>query len=116
MIYDGIHMLAQSAVVGGFWPWREAIDKVEALEPATSSPVTRTRSSTTTPTVRSRSRGSTSTTPTNSANREPRWTSSTPSSSAPNPRAESVGGVSAIYGAREHPAEDARKYALAGWL
>ena len=25
-------------------------------------------------------------------------------------------GVSAIYGAREHPGEDARRYALAGWL
>jgi hypothetical protein len=24
--------------------------------------------------------------------------------------------VSAIYGAREHPGEDARKYALSGWL
>src|SRR3954462_15096265 len=25
-------------------------------------------------------------------------------------------GASAIYGAREHPGDDARKYALAGWL
>jgi hypothetical protein len=25
-------------------------------------------------------------------------------------------GVSAIYGVREHPGEDARKYVLAGWL
>ena len=34
MIYNGVHMyLAQSAVVGGFGPWRDAIDKVEALEP-----------------------------------------------------------------------------------
>ena len=34
VIYNGVHMyLAQSAVVGGFGPWREAIDKVEALKP-----------------------------------------------------------------------------------
>ena len=34
VIYNGVHMyLAQAAVVGGFGPWREAIDKVEALKP-----------------------------------------------------------------------------------
>jgi glyoxylase-like metal-dependent hydrolase (beta-lactamase superfamily II) len=34
VIYNGAHMyLAQSVAVGGFEPWREAIDKVEALEP-----------------------------------------------------------------------------------
>jgi glyoxylase-like metal-dependent hydrolase (beta-lactamase superfamily II) len=34
VIYNGVHMyLAQSVVVGGFGPWREAIDKVEALKP-----------------------------------------------------------------------------------
>ena len=34
VIYNGVHMyLAQSAVVGGFGPWRDAIDKVEALKP-----------------------------------------------------------------------------------
>jgi glyoxylase-like metal-dependent hydrolase (beta-lactamase superfamily II) len=34
VIYNGVHMyLAQAAIVGGFGPWREAIDKVEALEP-----------------------------------------------------------------------------------
>jgi glyoxylase-like metal-dependent hydrolase (beta-lactamase superfamily II) len=34
VIYNGVHMyLAQSASVGGFSPWRAAIDKVEALEP-----------------------------------------------------------------------------------
>jgi glyoxylase-like metal-dependent hydrolase (beta-lactamase superfamily II) len=33
-IYNGAHMyLGQSVVVGGFAPWREAIDKVEALRP-----------------------------------------------------------------------------------
>jgi glyoxylase-like metal-dependent hydrolase (beta-lactamase superfamily II) len=33
-VYNGVHMyLAQAAIVGGFGPWREAIDKVEALEP-----------------------------------------------------------------------------------
>jgi glyoxylase-like metal-dependent hydrolase (beta-lactamase superfamily II) len=34
-IYNGVHMyLAQSVIVGGFGPWRAAIDKVEALGPA----------------------------------------------------------------------------------
>ena len=34
VIYNGVHMyLAQSVIVGGFGPWRDAIDKVEALEP-----------------------------------------------------------------------------------
>jgi glyoxylase-like metal-dependent hydrolase (beta-lactamase superfamily II) len=34
VIYNGVHMyLAQTAVVGGFGPWRHAIDKVEALKP-----------------------------------------------------------------------------------
>ena len=33
-IYNGVHMyLAQSVLVGGFGPWRAAIDKVEALRP-----------------------------------------------------------------------------------
>jgi glyoxylase-like metal-dependent hydrolase (beta-lactamase superfamily II) len=34
VIYNGVHMyLAQSALVGGFGPWRAAIAKVEALRP-----------------------------------------------------------------------------------
>ena len=34
VIYNGVHMyLSQSAIVGGFGPWRDAIDKVEALKP-----------------------------------------------------------------------------------
>jgi glyoxylase-like metal-dependent hydrolase (beta-lactamase superfamily II) len=34
VIYNGVHMyLAQPAILGGFDPWRAAIDKVEALEP-----------------------------------------------------------------------------------
>jgi glyoxylase-like metal-dependent hydrolase (beta-lactamase superfamily II) len=34
VIYNGVHMyLAQGAIVGGFGPWRDAIDKVEALAP-----------------------------------------------------------------------------------
>jgi glyoxylase-like metal-dependent hydrolase (beta-lactamase superfamily II) len=34
VIYNGVHMyLVQTVIVGGFGPWREAIDKVEALEP-----------------------------------------------------------------------------------
>jgi glyoxylase-like metal-dependent hydrolase (beta-lactamase superfamily II) len=35
VIYNGVHMyLAQSVLVGGFGPWRAAIDKVEALRPS----------------------------------------------------------------------------------
>jgi glyoxylase-like metal-dependent hydrolase (beta-lactamase superfamily II) len=34
VIYNGVHMyLGQSVAVGGFGPWRDAIDMVEALEP-----------------------------------------------------------------------------------
>jgi glyoxylase-like metal-dependent hydrolase (beta-lactamase superfamily II) len=34
VIYNGVHMyLAQTVVVGGFGPWRAAIDKVAALKP-----------------------------------------------------------------------------------
>jgi glyoxylase-like metal-dependent hydrolase (beta-lactamase superfamily II) len=34
VIYNGVHMyLAQVGLVGGFGPWRDAIDKVQALEP-----------------------------------------------------------------------------------
>jgi glyoxylase-like metal-dependent hydrolase (beta-lactamase superfamily II) len=34
VIYNGVHMyLAQNVIVGGFGPWRAAIDKVEALRP-----------------------------------------------------------------------------------
>jgi glyoxylase-like metal-dependent hydrolase (beta-lactamase superfamily II) len=34
VIYNGVHMyLAQGAILGGFGPWRAAIDKVEALGP-----------------------------------------------------------------------------------
>src|SRR5687767_12879237 len=34
VIYNGAHMfLAEGMLVGGFGPWREAIDKVEALRP-----------------------------------------------------------------------------------
>src|SRR5262249_46349104 len=34
VIYNGAHLyLAESVNVGGFGPWRDAIDKVESLEP-----------------------------------------------------------------------------------
>jgi glyoxylase-like metal-dependent hydrolase (beta-lactamase superfamily II) len=32
-IYNGVHMYLGQNAVGGFGPWRDAIDKVEALEP-----------------------------------------------------------------------------------
>ena len=33
VIYNGVHMYLGQSAVGGFGPWREAIDKVEALGP-----------------------------------------------------------------------------------
>ena len=33
VIYNGVHMYLGQSAVGGFGPWRDAIDKVEALEP-----------------------------------------------------------------------------------
>ena len=33
MIYNGVHMYLGQSAAGGFGPWREAIDKVEALRP-----------------------------------------------------------------------------------
>ena len=33
VIYNGAHMYLGQSAVGGFGPWRDAIDKVEALEP-----------------------------------------------------------------------------------
>jgi glyoxylase-like metal-dependent hydrolase (beta-lactamase superfamily II) len=32
-IYNGVHMYLGQSAVGGFGPWRDAIDKVEALQP-----------------------------------------------------------------------------------
>jgi hypothetical protein len=38
VIYNGVHMyLAQNAVAGDFGPWRNAIDKVQALKRAKNS-------------------------------------------------------------------------------
>ena len=31
VIYNGVHMYLAQSAVGGFGPWRDAIDKVEAL-------------------------------------------------------------------------------------
>ena len=33
VIYNGVHMYLAQSAVGGFGPWRDAIDKVEALGP-----------------------------------------------------------------------------------
>ena len=32
-IYNGVHMYLSQSAVGGFGPWRDAIDKIEALQP-----------------------------------------------------------------------------------
>ena len=34
VIYNGVHMYLAQSAVGGFGPWRDAIDKVEALRPS----------------------------------------------------------------------------------
>ena len=79
VIYNGVHMyLAQTAIVGGFGPWRDAIDTVEALEPGTSSPATRTSEPDDDAERRSPRPGGTSTTPRSSCGPSPpRSTSST---------------------------------------
>ena len=83
VIYNGAHMyLGEGVVVGGFGPWRAAINKVEALGPRHIVAGHRTGSSTTTPGGRSPRPGSISTTPTNSCGaRRPPWASSAPRSS-----------------------------------
>jgi glyoxylase-like metal-dependent hydrolase (beta-lactamase superfamily II) len=121
VIYNGVHMyLAQSVVVGGFAPWRDAIDKVQALKP------------------RHIVAGHQNAQLDDDADRQIAETRQylddadelllTANTAVdffdaklkryPNHLGRTVlwAGVSAIYGAREHPGEDGRKYALAGWL
>ena len=121
VIYNGVHMyLAQSVVVGGFGPWRDAIDKVEALEPRhivaghqnsqldddAGRTITETRHYLDDADELLR----TENTAVDFFNAKiERY---------PNHLGRTVlwAGASAIYGVREHPDEDVRQVILAGWL
>ena len=121
VIYNGVHMyLAQVGILGGFGPWRDAIDKVQALgAPAHRRRPPEQASSTTTPSARSPRPASTSTMPRSScAPRTPPSTFSTPRSSATPTTSggSSCGsGASVLYGIREHPDQDIPQIVLASW-
>ena len=82
VIYNGVHMyLAQRVVVGGFGPWRNAIDKVQALKPRHIVAGHQNNKLDDDPSGPSRRPGNTSTTPTSSCGpRRPPSASSTPRS------------------------------------
>jgi glyoxylase-like metal-dependent hydrolase (beta-lactamase superfamily II) len=121
VIYNGVHMyLAQRVVAGSFEPWREAIDKVEALRPRhivsghqnaqLDDDADRQIAETRQYLDDSDELLGTADTALDFFNAKlQRY---------PDHLGRTVlwAGVSAIYGAREHPDEDARKYALSGWL
>ena len=121
VIYNGVHMyLAQAAIVGGFEPWREAIDTVEALGPrhvvaghqnrSLDDDAGRTIAETraylddadellrTEPTAVDFFNAKIKRYP-NHLGRTVLWA-----------------GANALYGPREHPEEDIRMVILAGWL
>ena len=122
VIYNGAHMyLGQSVTVGGFGPWRDAIDKVEALGPRhivgghQNKRARRRRRG-----GRSRRPASTSTTPTSCCGpRTPRSATSTRRSRG----TRTIWGglilwvtARALYGVREHPGENAARIILNSWL
>ena len=121
VIYNGVHMyLAQSVVVGGFGPWRDAIDKVEALRPRhivaghqnkqLDDDAVRTIAETRQYLDDAERLLRTKTTAVDFFNAKiDRY---------PNHLGRTVlwAGASAIYGVREHPDEDVRQVILAGWL
>ena len=121
VIYNGVHMyLAQSVVVGGFGPWRDAIDKVEALRPRhivaghqnkqLDDDAVRTIAETRQYLDDAEELLRTENTAVDFFNAKiERY---------PNHLGRTVlwAGASAIYGVREHPDEDVRQVILAGWL
>ena len=121
VIYNGVHMyLAQSVVVGGFGPWRDAIDKVEALRPRhivaghqnkqLDDDAVRTIAETRQYLDDADELLRTQNTAVDFFNAKiERY---------PNHLGRTVlwAGASAIYGVREHPDEDVRQVILAGWL
>ena len=121
VIYNGAHMyLGESVVVGGFGPWRDAIDAVEALKPrhivcghqnkhlddSAERTIAETRQYLDDADVLLR----TETTAVDFFNAKiERY---------PNHLARTVlwAGASALYGVREHPDEDVVQILVAGWL
>ena len=111
--------LGQSAI-GGFGPWRAAIDKVEALLPGTSCAATRTGGLTTTRSGRSTRPGSTSTTRTSSCAIENTAVGyfNAKIERYPDYLGQLILWVTAraLYGVREHPGKDAGRIVLSSWL
>jgi glyoxylase-like metal-dependent hydrolase (beta-lactamase superfamily II) len=121
VIYNGVHMyLAQRVVAGSFEPWREAIDTVEALRPRhivsghqnaqldddAARQIAETRRYLDDADELLQTAGTAVDFFDATLQRYPNHLG----------RTVLWAGVSAIYGVREHPGEDARKYVLAGWL
>jgi len=121
VIYNGAHLyLGESVTVGGLDPWREAIDKVEALKPRhivaghqnkqLDDDAQRTISETRQYLDDADELLRTETTAVDFFNAKiERY---------PNHLARTVlwAGASAIYGLREHPEEDVGQILVAGWL
>jgi len=121
VIYNGAHMyLGESVAVGGFGPWRDAIDKVEALKPRhivaghqnkqLDDDAERTISETRQYLDDADELLRTENTAVDFFNAKiERY---------PNHLARTVlwAGASALYGVREHPGEDVAQILVAGWL
>jgi glyoxylase-like metal-dependent hydrolase (beta-lactamase superfamily II) len=121
VIYNGVHMyLGERVVVGGFGPWREAIDKIETLKPRHIVACHKNRQldddaeRTITETLRYLDDADellrTENTAVDFFNvKIERY---------PNHLGRTVlwAGASALYGVREHPGEDVAQILVAGWL
>ena len=121
VIYNGVHMyLAQSVLVGGFEPWRAAIDKVAALKPRhvvaghqnkhSDDDADRTIAETRQYLDDAEELLQTKTTAIDFFNAKlERY---------PNHLGRTVlwVGVSVLYGVREHPEQDVRQIIVAAWL
>ncbi len=121
VIYNGAHLyLGESVLVGGFGPWREAIDRVEVLKPRhiVCGHQNKQRDDNAERTIAETRRYlddadeflRTETTAVDFFNAMvERY---------PNHLARTVlwAGASALYGVRDHPEEDVRQILVAGWL
>src|SRR5262249_24993651 len=121
VVYNGAHLyLGESVLVGGFGPWRDAIDKVEALKPRhivcghqnkeLDDDAARTIAETRQYLDDADELLRTENTAVEFFNAMiERY---------PNHLAQTVlwAGASALYGVRDHPDQDARQILIAGWL
>ena len=121
VIYNGAHLyLGESVLVGGFRPWREAIDRVEALKPRhiVCGHQNKQRDDDAERTIAETRRYL------DDADELLRTESTAVDffnakvERYPNHLARTVlwAGASALYGVRDHPKEDVRKILVAGWL